>query len=105
LATKKLDSWWSSAGLLAVGLGTATIGWRFSERFFSSEREPALAEACSSAAYGFGFRFAAAAMAASFAVLSSEPAKRVFPIQETLMGGDAQVLSAPAALASVNAGA
>jgi hypothetical protein len=102
LATKKLDSWWSTLGLLAVGLGTATVGWHFSQLLFPSDQKPALTEAYSDVTYGFGVRFAAAAMAASFVVLCGEPSKQMFSNQKNVVGGDAQVLSAPATLASVS---
>lgn len=62
---------------------------------------PTLEQANIEVAYGFGVRITAIAMAASFAVLCNEPAKRT--PHENLLGGDAQALSSPAVNTSANA--
>jgi hypothetical protein len=56
-------------------------------------------------AYGFGVRITAIAMAASFAFLCSEPAKRTPVTHENLLSGHVQALSAPVSNTSANAGA
>lgn len=108
LATKKLDSWWSTTALIALGLGSTVIGWRFSERLFISEQRPRLEEVCVDTNYGIQVGLAAVIVATSivapsFGALCSGPASldRRYLLN---MSDDAQVQSASATpLASVNA--
>lgn len=112
LAMHNGESWVAVFVLIVAGLVLAMIGWRVSERFFRPEQELSVAGANENTVYAaatevencfpLAVPFYAAEMAAVIVVLHSTPTKKVFIVQDNLVGS-VQVLSESPVLASANA--